>query len=252
MNLNGGYYFDGLVYFTSVVTESYEGAIYFIDPVTYKTKIVVNSYFGVRLNGLDEVTYGPLSSSSNSSKSVMFSKDTSFRYIISGYRLPYGMPSAIWRFDPEGKLLTPVISRADTLVPNWICVNKDSNLLYATDTTAIAKGRHLALGDGSNSAGSSAIYLYNLTAAGYLLTGSKQLVSFARRGIPDGLHIDDKWRIWTGEYVGTVVRSLEGKGLEIFNAEYFLAGNKGGLAEYKEAPFALTDNTLVLLALEKL
>lgn len=71
---------------------------------------------------------------------------------------------------------------------------------------------------GSESTGSLAIYRYNLTSDGYPF--NKQLVSLARRAIPDGLYIDGQGRIWTGEYEEVVVRSPDGKVFSVFNTEY--------------------------------
>lgn len=244
---NGGYYFDGLVYLAAIGNETLAGGIYSINPIpdatgTYQTEVVVNSYYGARFNGPDDVTWS-VSTSNGTKKPIMYFTDVDFRSIVNGYTDPVGLPNAVWRFDPTEQLLEPIIPPAEIATPNGIRVNKDFTLLYVTDTTATTEGK---IGDGSTGWGSPSLYQYELTSDGYPI--NKRLVSFARRGVSDGIHIDDAGRIWTGEYEGIVVRSPNGRVLGIFNAEYFLEGDAQGLAEPKIANFALANDTLVILA----
>jgi gluconolactonase len=250
VNPTGGYYINGLVYFTAFGNETYAGGVYSIDPATGQTEIVVNSYLGFRFNAPDDMTWAAVPSGTDASngtekKGVMFFADNTDRSLITNYTTPDPLSNGIWRFDSTEHFLTPVITRADILAPNGIQVNKDSTLLYVTDSSPTVEGV-AAVGGGNASPGSPAIYRYNISSDGF--PHNKQLVSFARRGIPDGLHIDDVGRIWTGEYEGVVVRSPAGKVLGLFNAEYFLRGDNEGSASIKEANFALAGDKLVLFA----
>lgn len=176
---------------------------------------MVNFYFGVRLNELDDVTCGafPLSSSSKGTetlKPVMFFTDLGLRPTISGYTDPSPLPDAVWRFSPTEHSLTPVISRADILLLNGIRVNANFTKLYVTDSTPTFPAfSDSQAGGGYAQTGSPAIYCYDLSPEGYPY--NKRLKGIARHGIPDGLHIDDAGRIWTGEGEGIVVWSPEGK-----------------------------------------
>ncbi|RDI77059.1 hypothetical protein Vi05172_g12962 [Venturia inaequalis] len=244
---NGGYYFNGLVYLTDIGNETLAGGVYSIDPIpdatgTHQTEVVVNSYYGLRFNGPDDVTWS-LSTVNGTKKPLMFFTDVNFRPVVHGYTDPVGLPNAVWRFDPTEQLLEPIIPPADIATPNGIRVNKDFTLLYVTDTTLTAESK---IGHSSNGWGSPSIYQYELSPDGY--PKNKRLVGFTRRGASDGIHIDDAGRIWTAEYEGVVVRSPNGRVLGIFNAEYFLEGDAQGLAQPKIANFALANDTLVILA----
>jgi gluconolactonase len=57
INANGGYYFDGLIYFTTYQSPEYPGGIVSVDPNTGEVKTIVNSYFGLRLNSPDDLTW---------------------------------------------------------------------------------------------------------------------------------------------------------------------------------------------------
>jgi gluconolactonase len=152
----------------------------------------------------------------------MFFSVPNFRPLVTNYSEPAPLPDAFWRFDPTEKLLTPVITRADALIPNGDRVNANSTLLYVTDSSPSIEGGVLSQGGGFNSSGSPAISRYNLTRNGILI--NKRLISFARRDIADGIHIDDQGRIWTGENEGIVVRSGDEKTLWILMRNILLRG----------------------------
>jgi gluconolactonase len=57
INANGGYYFDGLIYFTTYQSPEYPGGIVSVDPNTGEVTTIVNSYFGLRLNSPDDLTW---------------------------------------------------------------------------------------------------------------------------------------------------------------------------------------------------
>jgi gluconolactonase len=257
-NPNGGYYFNNKVYITAAGNETWAGGIYSIDTNTYQTDIEVNSYFGVRFNLPDDVTLGafPPSSSTNTTKThkpVIFFTDPGLRAIVSSYTNPDPLPNAVWRFSPTEQLLTSVISRADILIPNGIRVNANFTKLYVTDSTPIPPSfNDTQAGGGYAQSGSPAIYSYDLSPEGYPY--NKRMLGIARHGIPDGLHIDDAGRIWTGEGEGIVVRSAEGRVLGLFNAEALLIEGGKGSGQYgvSIANFALAGDVLVILALQRI
>ena len=93
--------------------------------------------------------------------------------------------------------------------------------------------------------GSPAIFVYDLDDDAFPV--NKRMLGISRSGIPDGIHIDDADRIWSGEYEGVVVRNSQGKVLGLFNSEAISA--KGGT---HIANFALAGDTLVLLDMQRL
>jgi gluconolactonase len=239
VNPNGGYSFNNKVYFAGDGNGSVVPAIYEIDPATGETSTIINSYFGLPFNGPNDMTWvknqGP-----SKDKTFMFFTDDPLSSIYDGGPAPV-LVDAVWRFDPVEKSLTPVISRADILVPNGIAVNKEMSKLYVTDTTPISTADAAA-----NITGSNAIFVYDLNSEGWPV--NKRLFGISRTGVPDGIKVDDFGRVWTGEGEGIVVRNMMGKVIGLFNAETLLVKGEG----IPIANFALAGNVLVIEANERL
>jgi len=237
VNANGGYYFNGKVYFVADGNATVAPSVYAVDPQDGSTTVVINNYFGLRFNGPNDMTWVK-----RGSKSYMFFTDDPLSYIYDGGQIPV-LTDAVWRYDPQEQSLVPVISRADIVVPNGITVNANQTKLYVTDTTPISPAD---AGAGANrTAGSNAIYSFDLDED--LFPINKRLLGIARTGIPDGLHVDDYGRIWTGESEGIVVRNPRGKVIGLFNAETILDDQSIPIAN-----FALAGDVLVLLASKRL
>ncbi|CAM6088849.1 unnamed protein product [Calypogeia fissa] len=246
---NGGYFFDGKVYFTGQGTANLEPCIYAVNTNTYETETVINSYFGLRFGGPNDVTWAIKrgqnvdrnGNKNGNNKSFMFFSDEPQSYVFAG-GLPPVLPNAVWRYDPDEQSIVPVISRADILVPNGVAVNADSSKLFVTDTPFSA----VYVPADTPSSGSPAIYSFDLDEDGFPI--NKRMVGIARSGIPDGIKIDDAGRIWTGEGEGIVVRNPRGKILGVFNSEFFLESYQ---TEPPIANFALAGDTLVVLAMQR-
>jgi gluconolactonase len=245
---NGGGYYNGKVYIAGDGNATIAPAIYEIDPVTFEAHVVVDSYFGLRFNGPNDLTWGR-----RGNKSWLYFTDDPLSYYYSNGEYPV-IPDATWRWDPDERTLIPVIDRTDILVPNGIRVNKDSTKLYVTDTpstlipgSGFVEASSLELYSGSDS---SAIYVFDLSEDGF--PQNKRLFGLAQRGIPDGMHIDDEGRVWTGESDGIVVRSPSGKVLGMINA---LAVQGEQVVDSDETPlqnFALAGDKVIVLAYTKI
>ncbi|CAM6119590.1 unnamed protein product [Calypogeia fissa] len=231
---NGGYYFNGTVYITGQGTATVAPCIYAIDSDTYETRVVVNSYFGIRFNGPNDVIW-----LKRGSKSYMFFTDDPLSYEYTGGELPV-LPNAVWRYDPQDQSIVPVISRADIIIPNGIAVNAEMTKLYVTDTPP-----RDTPGSPIPATGSPAVYSFDIDED--LFAVKKRMLGIARNGIPDGVKVDDAGRIWTAESEGIVVRNPRGKVIGVFNAETLLASQDVPMAN-----FALAGDTLVVLALQRL
>ncbi len=245
---NGGYYFNGTVYMCLLGNETYPSAIVAIDPATGASHNVVNSYFGLRFNGIDDVSWA-----NTTNGSAMFFTDLDFSSILStrpgGYNTQ--LADAVWRFNPTLQQLQPVISRQDILVPNGVRVNANSTRLYVTSSEYIVQNPSLATGMGSIGGGnnsfasaSPAIYVYDLDDT--MTPVNRRVFGYAREGIADGIHVDDAGRVWTAEYEGVVVRSAEGQVLGVFNTEFF------SNSDVEIANFALAGDKLIFLALNRI
>ncbi|KAM0517304.1 hypothetical protein ACHAPE_004834 [Trichoderma viride] len=245
LNPNGGGYFNGKVYIAGDGNATIPPAIYEIDPVTHDARIVVDSYFGLRLNGPNDLTWG-----CRDNNSWLFFTDDPLSYYYSNGDYPT-IPDATWRWDPKEETLLPVIDRTDILIPNGIRVNKDSTKLYVTDTPStqvpgsgfVQTSKSPEQYYGSDT---SAIYEFDLGPDGFPY--NKRLFGITQRGISDGLHLDDDGRVWTAEADGIVIRSSSGKVLGMINA---LAIQRPKVADSNQLPlqnFALAGDKIIILA----
>lgn len=104
-NLNGGYYYDGKVWFTSAPDNgTWRGGIISVDVRTLHAEMILNSYFGLPLNGPDDLVWV-----TRGNKSYMFFSDLPYG-IESFYTRPQ-LPSGVYRWDPQEEVLLQVISR---------------------------------------------------------------------------------------------------------------------------------------------
>ncbi|KAK4934537.1 hypothetical protein LTR10_024224 [Elasticomyces elasticus] len=205
---NGGYYWNDKVYICDFGNQTFASSIIAVDPDTGNSEYVVNSFFGLHLNGPDDVNWVK-----KNGKAYMFFTDPYYASAlnISG---PAVLPDGIWRLDPASQDLQAVISRADVLVPNGVAVDANMTKLYVTDTagTTIPPDFQPAYA----SSGSAAIYVYDFDEE--VRPVNKRLFAYSRSGIPDGIKVDDLGRVWTGEGDGLVIRNTVGKVIAIVNA----------------------------------
>ncbi|KAH9236299.1 hypothetical protein K456DRAFT_1832512 [Colletotrichum gloeosporioides 23] len=238
-NPNGGYYHQGRVYFTSLRddTRSWPGGIFAVDVETGEVEWILNSYFGLKFDAVDDVAWA---TQPGTNKSFMYitilpSADS----VVSNDTVPQGL----WRFDPQAKTLLPAISRADYPVANGVRVSKDQKKLWVTDFGGEERSRIWGL---PAKVGAPAIYSYDFEENMWPV--NKRIFGVARMQAPDGIRIDDKGRVWTGEGEGVVVRSAEGKIIGVFNAYYFTRDPVSTAI----VQFELAGGTLVILGMDKL
>ena len=239
INPNGGYYFQGKMYFTVTGNESISNGapgIYAVDTTTYMVTPILNSWFGEKLESVDDLTWvkcGAAPTQPNlffSSLSLEFAGD----YGLAGTSLP----DAVYRFSPQTKSLQAVISRSDIVEPNGVRSDATGKYLFVTGFAA-------PFNSTGGPGGFSTSVIYRFTLDEDCLPVNKRLVGTVR-SYADGLHIDDYGRVWTGEFDGIVVRSPTGKVLGVFNAEA-LQDRKGSPL----ANFAIAGDKLVVLGVDR-
>ena len=241
INPNGGYYFEGKMYFTVLGNQSVpNGApgIYAVDTTTYVVTPILNSWFGLTLESADDLTWVKCGAPPTQPNLFFSSLSLEFAglYGLAGTLLP----DAIYRFSPHTNSLQGVISRSDIVGPNGVRSDATGKYLFVTGEAAPFNSS----GGAGNSFGSSVIYRFTLDED--CLPVNRRLVGTVR-SYADGLHIDDYGRVWTGEYDGVVVRNPTGKVLGVFNAEALQ--DRKGIALAK---FAIAGDKLVILALDRL
>jgi gluconolactonase len=242
--LVGGDYHDGLVYFTGfgLKSTSLAPAIYSIDPSTGTSTTILDTYFGVPLNNIDDLTWVTANTSIGSTSCTHAGEDNLFFTILDVNARSETqftdavLPNAVFRFTPSTKSIQAVISRADILAPNGIHIDPTGRYLYVTDVAATALS-----GPGSNSSGSPAIYRYDLDVDCNPV--NKRLFAIPRSGYADGIKVDRYGRVWTAEFNGVVVRNARGRELGVFNAEQLIDA-----VSFPISNFGLAGDKLVILA----
>lgn len=253
-NPNGGYFFDGKVYMTTFGNLDTTPAIVAIDPHTYHAEEVVNSYFGLPLNGPDDVTFAV---SKTTGEPCMFFTDFFINeegLEVATFQGPSELPYFVWRYTPHDQNLKPVIGPLDITDPNGVAVDPTNSLLYVTDGPHNAvfqtPPNHTAL------PWFAGVYQYDLEGPDGCTPQNKRLFAFARQGFANGIKIDDAGRVWTAEYEGVVVRNgTTGKVLGVFNALDIIIDNMENPVDVRDvAPlsnFALAGDQLVIVAFNR-
>ncbi|OAL34183.1 hypothetical protein AYO20_06638 [Fonsecaea nubica] len=246
-NPNGGYYFNGTVYFVLAGSPDAGGSIVTINPTTFETDEIVNSYFGLQYPSLDDIALVPPRSKSHpQSCAVNGEVEMIFSCLdFNAYGYPFhtpDVPNSYWKFTPRTQTLRAVLDRADILFPNGVAFDKNFTTLYASETAYTA-----TIGPSNSSTGFPGIYKYRLGDG--CTPHDKELFAMTRGGAPDGIKVDDRGRVWTIEAEGLVVRNPQGKVIGIFNRWFFLDGES---AELSMGNFALAHDKVVLLAFSKI
>lgn len=239
VNPNGGYYFEGKMYFAIAGNQSVpNGApgVYAIDTVTYEVTPILNSWFGETIEFVDDLTWVKCGVAAQ--PNLFFSSLDLASDGLHGFS-GTSLPDAVYRYSPQTQSLQGVISRADIVDPNGVRSDATGKYLFVTGNAAPFNSS----GGAFTAFGSSVIYRFTLDED--CLPVNKRLVGTVR-SYADGLHVDDYGRVWTGEYDGIVVRSPTGKVLGVFNAE--------ALQDRKGTPlanFAIAGDKLVILAVDR-
>jgi gluconolactonase len=247
INANGGYYFEGKVYIATYPNNaSYSGGIISVEVNTLQVETVLNSYFGLRYNGIDDIAWA---TGSDGCKYMYFT-DLDFAYLGYDNLPPLQLPANVYRWDPQNQVVLPVITRNE-LNPNGVRVSPDMKTLYVTDSTATFAGA----GPYSPASGPSDVfwlgpYIYAFDLDSRMLPVNRRVFGMARQGIADGLHIDDVGNVYTGEWEGVVVRNPAGKTIGVFNSQFFQADKHADALAM--ANFALAGDTLVFLSTTRL
>ena len=252
-NPNGGYYFNGKVYMTTFGDTRTTPAIVAIDPKTYHAEEIVNSYFGLPLNGPDDVTVAVPQKTGG--ECIFF---TDFFFNEEGlqagtFQGPSQLPYFVWRYTPEDQNLKPVIGPLDIQVPNGIAVDRTNSLLYITDGPASSVFERSPNHTLPSFAG---VYKFDLGGEDGCTPLNKRLFAFARQGFANGIKIDDKGHVWTAEYEGIIVRDgTSGKVLGLFNAQDIILNNEENPVDVRDvapvANFAVAGDELIVLAFNR-
>lgn len=244
-NPNGLWYDRGTMYSATIRDNyTYPGGVTAINTTSLQATYLTNTFFGRLYDFPDDLVI----TRAGNKKFLLFT-DLGRGALDSGYpgieeREKYQVQQnggGVFRYDFQTKKVKQVLSIQDAAHPNGVRVSPDGRRLYVTSNGAdAAYGTPIVA-----QVAASAVYEWDLTEQ--MVPVNKRLLCATPTGIADGMHVDDKGRIWTGEGDGVMVRSPEGDLLGIFNANYF-EGVKG----LSIANFALAGDTLVIGGAAKL
>jgi gluconolactonase len=241
-NLAGGNYYNGSVYFAALGSKaaSTPPSIFAVSATTGATSVVLNSYFGIPLNNIDDLSWVTPSPTSSCTEAHLFFSSLDLSENSEDAFSTAVLPNAVFRYTPSTHSLQAVISRGDVLVPNGVRADPNGKSLYITDVALSS-----VVGVGGSSSGSVAIYRFDLDSDCNPV--NKRLFAMPRSGIADGIQIDDLGRVWTAEGNGVVVRDGKGRELGVFNAEVLV-----DTASYPISMFSLAGDKLVVEAGDRL
>ncbi|KAI0202356.1 gluconolactonase [Astrocystis sublimbata] len=162
----------------------------------YNTTVLLNNYYGRQFNSLNDMAIHP------GSKELYFTDPIYGR--LQDFRPKEGLPHQVYRYNDKTGAVTVV---ADGLSqPNGLVFSPDGSYLYVSDT-----GAQQALW-GVNATLPASIYRYDVENDGTL--SNRKTFAYVHVGVPDGLHIDTKGRLYAGV----------GDGVHVFNPSGTLIG----------------------------
>ena len=135
-NPNGGYYFDGTLYFTMLGNETSQRGVASPSLPDLTVKLVLDPYFGLRSSGTDDVVWVKKGKNSFMYFAVPDLGPLAQPF-FPGSALTAGqeaqLPNAVWMFDPEKDLSRPVIGRN---VPSFERTYPGFHLPHRSDRTS--------------------------------------------------------------------------------------------------------------------
>ncbi|KAI3332359.1 lactonohydrolase [Xylariaceae sp. AK1471] len=146
----------------------------------YNTTVLVNNYFGRQFNSLNDIAINPRN------KDVYFTDP--IYGLLQDFRPKEGLPHQVYRYNDRTGAITVV---ADGLSqPNGIAFSPGGSQAYIADTGA------QAVFWGYNASSPSTIYRYDVAEDGTF--ANRQTFAYASTGVPDGVHVDTKGRVYAG------------------------------------------------------
>lgn len=172
-------------------------ALYLMNPrEPYNTTVIVNNFYGRQFNSLNDVATNPRNGE-------IYFTDSLYGY-LQDFRPPPGIPTQVYRLNPDTGALTTVADGFDK--PNGITFSPNGSFAYVTDTGA-ANAFY-----GLNFSAASTIYRYKVEDDGTF--SSRKTFAYVSPGIPDGVHCDTNGNVYSGA----------GDGVQVWNPSGTLLG----------------------------
>ncbi|KAI8954418.1 gluconolactonase [Xylaria longipes] len=162
----------------------------------YNTTVLLNNYFGRQFSSLNDMAINPRN------KDLYFTDPIYGR--LQDFRPKEGLPHQVYRYNDRTGAVTVV---ADGLSqPNGLTFSPTGSHAYISDTGA------QQVFWGVNASLPASIYRYDVAKDGTF--SNRQTFAYVHSGVPDGIHIDNKGRLYAGC----------GDGIHVFNPSGTLIG----------------------------
>ncbi|KAI0621142.1 Lactonase [Pyrenophora tritici-repentis] len=198
INPNGATNYKGnLIFAGEGQGDNVPSALYVMNPLPpYNTTTLLNNYFGRQFNSLNDLTVHPKNGD-------LYFTDTLYGY-LQDFRPYPGIREQVYRYNFNSGAITVV---ADGFRhPNGIAFSPDGKKAYISDT-GIGNGFF-----GFNLTDPASLYSFDVCAQG--TWSNPKTFAFVPTGIPDGVKVDSKGRVYTGA----------GDGVWVYNADAKLIG----------------------------
>ncbi|KAI1425483.1 gluconolactonase [Xylaria sp. FL1777] len=198
LNPNGAIRYKDSILFASEGQGAYKQAeLVIMNPrEPYNTTVLLNNYFGRQFSSLNDIAINPRN------KDVYFTDPIYGR--LQDFRPKEGLPHQAYRYNDRTGAVTVV---ADELSqPNGIVFSPNGSHAYIADTGA------QRVFWGVNATFPATIYRYDVEGDGTF--SNRKVFAHVHAGVPDGIHVDTKGRLYAGC----------GDGVHVFNPSGTLIG----------------------------
>jgi len=163
----------------------------------YNATVLLDNFYGRQFNSLNDVKVHPRSGK-------IFVVDVGYGYANHFRPIPL-MPNQVYRFDQDKGTVRVVADGFDRC--NGLAFTGDGKIAYVTDTGAAAGSL------GNNQTQPATIYAFDVHPTTQAFA-NRRVFAYSDSGIPDGIQMDKKGNVWSGN----------GDGVHIWNSEGTLIG----------------------------
>ncbi|KAI1331019.1 gluconolactonase [Xylariaceae sp. FL0255] len=197
INPNGAINYKGQILYAAEGQGNKPSELVLMNPVApYNTTVLVNNFAGRQFNSLNDMSINPRN------KDVYFT-DPLYGYLQDFRPIP-GLPSQVYRYNDKTGAVT--VAADGFTQPNGIVFSPNGSHVYVADTGA-NEGFW-----GWNFSLPATIYRFDVAENGGF--ENRKVFAFVDSGVPDGIHVDTKGRIYAGC----------GDGVHVFNVDGLLIG----------------------------
>ncbi|OCB91678.1 D-lactonohydrolase-like protein [Sanghuangporus baumii] len=193
----------------------------------FNSTVLLDNFFGRQFNSLNDVKIHP------TSKKIFFT-DVAYGFLNHFRPLPQ-LPNQVYRFDPDTGSLRVVADGFDRC--NGIAFSGDGKTAFITDTGE--SGGFL----GNNQTEPATIYAFDVDPKTHAFK-NRRVFAYVDNGVPDGIQVDLKGRVYSGTGDGVQVWSPDGELL----GKFFLGTTSANMVFAGPGRLVILAETAIYLA----